>query len=232
MQKDEIFYNRLSILGKLAASLIHEIRSPLSVIKMNLDYLSMNDSNWNEDTIESINSCKEAVNRMSFIVTNFSSFAKKIPKNDELISINDVTLVAVKVAQIEARMQGIKIETDLQSDIPSIKICKDKLLQVFLNLIYNAIESKSKDNLILIRTYVESNKTLIWEIKDSGVGIEESAKEKIFSEFYTNKEKGTGIGLSVCKAILTEYNAKIDFESEVNVGTKFFIKFPVEDLKI
>jgi signal transduction histidine kinase len=228
MEKDEIFSNRLSILGKLAASLIHEIRSPLSVIKMNIDYLSMSDLNFNQDTIDSIAACKEAVNRMSFIVNNFSSFAKRVPKDDELISINELTMVAVKIAQVESRMNGVTIETQLQENIPLIRMCKDKLLQVFLNLIYNAIESKTKDNLILVKTYVDSEKNLIWEIKDSGVGIDDSAKEKIFSEFYTNKEKGTGLGLSVCKSILDQYNAKIDFESEINVGTKFFIKFPLE----
>lgn len=230
MEKDEIFSNRLAILGKLAASLIHEIRSPLSVIKMNLDYLSMNDSEWNDDTRESINSCKEAVNRMSFIVTNFSTFAKKSPKDDEFISLNDLTMTAVKVAQIEARMQGIKIDTHLQQDLPHIRISKDKLLQVFLNLIYNAIESKTKDNLIFIRTYLENPDWIVWEIEDSGKGIEESAKEKIFSDFYTSKEKGTGLGLSVCKSILDEYNSQISFESHLNVGTKFFIKFPIKDL--
>lgn len=229
MEKDEIFSNRLSILGKLAASLIHEIRSPLSVIKMNLDYISMNDSNMSDDTLESINSCKESVNRMSYIISNFSSFAKKIPKDDELVSINELTQVAVKVAQIEARMQGIQIECELSQSIPNIRICKDKLLQVFLNLIYNAIEAKNKQKSIQVKTYMKDDNSLIWEIVDTGVGIEENAKEKIFSEFYTSKKNGTGLGLNVCKSILDEYNASIDFESEVNVGTKFFIIFPIKD---
>ncbi len=229
MEKDEIFSNRLSILGKLAASLIHEIRSPLSVIKMNLDYLSMNESAMSADAIESINSCKESVNRMSHIISNFSSFSKKLPKDDELVSINELTQIAVKVAQIEARMQGIQIEYELQPDIPNIRICKDKLLQVFLNLIYNAIEANNKQTTIFIKTYMKNSQSLIWEIIDSGVGIEDEAKGKIFSEFYTSKEKGTGLGLNVCKSILDDYNAKIDFESEVNVGTKFFIIFPIKD---
>lgn len=229
MEKDEIFSNRLSILGKLAASLIHEIRSPLSVIKMNLDYISMNDSTMSDDVIESINSCKESVNRMSYIISNFSSFAKKMPKDDELVSINELTQVAVKVAQIEARMQGIQIECEFQQNIPNIRICKDKLLQVFLNLIYNAIEANNKQKVINIKTYLKDRYSLIWEIEDSGVGIEEIAKEKIFSEFYTSKENGTGLGLNVCKSILDEYNAIINFESELNVGTKFFIIFPIKE---
>ncbi len=229
MEKDEIFSNRLSILGKLAASLIHEIRSPLSVIKMNLDYISMNDSKFSDDVLESINSCKESVTRMSYIISNFSSFARKVPKDDELVSINELTQVAVKVAQIEARMLGIQIECEFQENIPPIRICKDKLLQVFLNLIYNAIESKNKEKNIYIRTYLKEKHSLIWEIQDSGIGIEETARDKIFSEFYTNKEKGTGLGLNVCKSILDEYDAKIDFESQVNVGTKFFITFPIKD---
>lgn len=228
MEKDEIFSNRLSIIGKLAASLIHEIRSPLSVIKMNLDYISMNSSNLDEDLLESINSCRESVNRMSFIISNFSSFSKKNPKDDELVSINDLTFIAVKVAQVEARILGIQIESRLQQDIPKIRISKDELLQVFLNLIFNAIESNNREKIILIRTYLKNDESLVWEITDTGVGIDDSAKEKIFSEFYTSKDKGTGLGLCVCKSILERYDAKIDFESKVNVGTKFFITFPIK----
>lgn len=228
MEKDEIFSNRLSIIGKLAASLIHEIRSPLSVIKMNLDYITMNSSNLDEDLLESINSCRESVNRMSFIISNFSGFSKKIPKEDELVSINDLTFIAVKVAHVEARILGIQIESRLQQDIPKIRISKDELLQVFLNLIFNAIESNNREKIILIRTYLKNDESLVWEITDTGVGIDDSAKEKIFSEFYTSKDKGTGLGLCVCKSILERYDAKIDFESKVNVGTKFFITFPIK----
>lgn len=227
MEKDEIFSNRLSILGKLAASLIHEIRSPLSVIKMNLDYISMYKADFNDDIIESINSSIESVNRMNFIISHFSGFSKKIPKDDELVSINDLTFIAVKVAQIEAKMQGIQIESRLQQDIPKIRISKDELLQVFLNLIYNAIEARNKEKIILIKTYLQDEKSLLWEINDTGVGIDDSVKEKIFSEFYTSKDKGTGLGLSVCKSILERYGAKINFESKLNVGTKFFITFPI-----
>jgi signal transduction histidine kinase len=232
MEKDEIFSNRLSILGKLAASIIHEIRSPLSVIKMNLDLLSMNGSNLSNEFLESLDFCKESVNRMNFIISNFSSFAKKDPKEDELVSINEITSVAVKIAQIDARMQGLEIITDLVQNIPLLRVCKDKLLQVFLNLIYNAMEAQNKEKNILIRTFIQNKKNLIWEIKDTGVGIDENSREKIFSEFYTSKEKGTGLGLFVCKSILDQYQSKIDFVSEINIGTKFFISFPIQELQL
>lgn len=228
MEKDEIFKNRLAILGKLAASLIHEIRSPLSVIKMNLDYLLMNTSGLSDDSVESLDTIKESVNRMNFIVSNFLSFAKRSSCDDELICINDITNIAVRVAQIEARMNGIHIQSDLQPNIPLVKICKDKLLQVFLNLIYNSVEASSKEKVIYIRTFIKNENDIIWEIKDSGVGIDENSKGKIFTEFYTNKKEGTGIGLSICKSILDHYGFKLEFESELNVGTKFFITFPLK----
>ena len=228
MEKDEIFSNKLSILGKLAASLIHEIRSPLSVIKMNLEYIIMNDNNLSSETIESLNTCIESVNRMNFIVSNFSSFAKKVPKEENLVSINELTQLAIKIAQIEARMHNLQIEAELQDDIPNLRISRDKLLQVFLNLIYNAIESKNKENYINIKTYKRDEHNIVWQIEDTGIGIEEKDKEKIFCDFYTNKENGTGLGLSVCKSILDEYGAKLEFESQYNVGTKFFITFPIK----
>jgi signal transduction histidine kinase len=120
------------------------------------------------------------------------------------------------------------IETELEPNLPSIYFQKDKLLQVFLNLITNAIEAENTRNTIFVRSYMDDSddsKSIYWEVEDNGVGIKDEHKEKIFEDFYTSKKQGTGLGLSVCKKLLNEFNADIDFKSTYGQGSKFFIKF-------
>jgi signal transduction histidine kinase len=127
------------------------------------------------------------------------------------------------------------IETELEPNLPSIYFQKDKLLQVFLNLITNAIEDENTRNTIFVRSYMDDNddsKFIYWEVEDNGIGIKDEHKEKIFEDFYTSKKQGTGLGLSVCKKLLNEFDADIDFKSTYGQGSKFFIKFNLNNKQI
>lgn len=228
MSNSDILNNKLQLLGKLSASLVHEIRNPLFALKLNLDYLSQLRSQVSDDAAESIQSCAEATDRLMFLIQNFSDFSKKHSLETELCSINDVTQIAVNIMQSNACRINMYIETELQPNLPSIYFQKDKLLQVFLNLLTNAIEAENTRNTIFVRSYMddsESEKIIYWEVEDNGVGIKEENKSKIFEDFYTSKKQGTGLGLSVCKKLLNEFNAELDFKSTYGQGSKFFIKF-------
>jgi signal transduction histidine kinase len=228
MSNTDILNNKLQLLGKLSASLVHEIRNPIFALKLNLDYLSTIRSQMSYDAVESLQSCSEATDRMMFLIQNFSDFSKKHNLETELCSINDVTHIAVNIMQSNACRINMYIETELEPNLPSIYFQKDKLLQVFLNLITNAIEAENTRNTIFVRSYLddsEDNKFIYWEVEDNGVGIKDDHKEKIFEDFYTSKKHGTGLGLSVCKKLLNEFNADLDFKSVYGQGSKFFIKF-------
>lgn len=232
MSTSDILNNKLQLLGKLSASLVHEIRNPLFALKLNLDYLTNMRSQVSEDVAESVKSCEEATDRLMFIIQNFSDFTKNHSLETELCCINDVTRVAVNIMQSNASKINLYIETDLQPNLPTIYFQKDKLLQVFLNLITNAIEAENKKDTICVRSYLEDNngkKAIFWEVEDYGTGIRDKDKEKIFQDFYTSKKQGTGLGLSVCKKLLNEYNAGLDFESTYQKGSKFFIKFNLNE---
>jgi len=167
-----------------------------------------------------------------FLIQNFSDFSKKHSLETELCSINDVTQIAVNIMQSNACRINMYIETELQPNLPSIYFPKDKLLQVFLNLITNAIEAENCKNTIFVRSYLDDRddkRIIYWEVEDNGVGIKDEHKEKIFEDFYTSKKQGTGLGLSVCKKLLNEFNAEIEFKSTYGQGSKFFIKFNLSD---
>ncbi|MHB8854843.1 MAG: two-component system sensor histidine kinase NtrB [Ignavibacteriaceae bacterium] len=223
--EDSIQDNKLQILGKLTASLLHEIRNPLSAIKMNLDYLDMIETELPAEAIESVLVCNNALSRIQYLMDNVLTFTKKNFNGAKKCSINEITNNAFEIMFPAALKKNIKLLVSLEDQIPQGFYDRGKLLQVFLNLITNAIESCENGGEIVIKTYSQNSDYVIWEISDTGVGINEDDKDKIFQDFYTNKEKGTGLGLSVCKMLLHEYQADLYFESTQGVGTKFFIKF-------
>ncbi|MHB1687851.1 MAG: two-component system sensor histidine kinase NtrB [Ignavibacteriaceae bacterium] len=223
--EDSIQDNKLQILGKLTASLLHEIRNPLSAIKLNLDYLNMIEADLTVEAVESVDVCKDALSRIQYLMDNVLTFTRKNSNGSVTCSINGITKNAVEIMLPSALKKNIKIQIFLDEEIPQGYYNKSKLLQVFLNLITNAIESCKDGGEIIIKTYNQNSDYIIWEIQDTGVGISEENKDKIFQDFFTSKEKGTGLGLSVCKMLLQEYQADLYFESTQGVGTKFFIKF-------
>lgn len=222
---DNIQENKLQLVGKLTASLIHEIRNPLSVIKLNLDYLKMIEAQLPGEAIESIDMCKDAIGRIQYLIDNMLTFTKRNTKSQAVCSINEITQSAVGIMHYNAERKNVHLDVELDEQLPPSYFDKSKLLQVFLNLITNAIESCEVKGIVKIKTYQDSLDVVVWEIADTGVGISNEDKKRIFEDFYTSKEKGTGLGLSVCRMILQEYNADLDFESKLGEGSRFFIKF-------
>ncbi len=222
---DQIQDNKLQILGKLTASLIHEIRNPLSAIKLNLDYMKMIESEMPAEAVDSVNVCKDALNRIQYLIDNVLTFTRKKINGKKFCSINDISRSAFDIMHSTAESKKIKLTLELDENLPNGYFDKSQLLQVFLNLITNAIESFEDEGEIKIKTYREDPGCIIWEISDNGSGIDDEHKDKIFQDFFTSKIKGTGLGLSVCKMLLKEYEADLDFKSTKGIGTKFFIKF-------
>ena len=215
--------NKLHLLGKLNASFVHEIRNPLFAIKLNLDYLKLEDG-LPKESVEAIDACLEATERISYLIENFLEFSRKSNSNGSACSLNQLTMQAIDLVKGYASKTSLEIVKKLDSSDPLVSFDKNKLLQVFLNILTNAVESESANNKIIVKTYINSEK-VIWEVEDFGNGIKEPDRPKIFDEFYTRKENGTGLGLNICKKILDENDAKIDFLSRVGKGTKFFITF-------
>lgn len=223
--ENKIQENKLQLLGKLTASLIHEIRNPLSAIKLTFDFLKLIENSLPEEATESIDISKEALARIQYLMDNVLTFSRKDSKYQQNCSLNEISKTAVNLIKSSANKKDIKIELELDNSIPNGYFDKNKILQVFINLITNAIESCSQGDTVKIRTRGDDPDYIIWEVIDNGEGISEELKEKIFQDFYTSKEKGTGLGLSVCKMLLQPYQAKLDFTSTLGVGTKFIIMF-------
>ncbi|HOJ36835.1 MAG TPA: HAMP domain-containing sensor histidine kinase [Ignavibacteriales bacterium] len=220
---------KLEELGKLSAILAHEIRNPLSVLKLNLDNLGLSENLCDEDK-QIIELCKKATNRIEFLIDNTLNLSRKSNEHLELININDIINNALQILDLKLRDNNIKVIKNLDANLPSLQLNPNKILQVFINLITNSIEALSivnKQKQIEIQTVFEKD-IIKFSIKDNGKGISEQHQKKIFDDFFTSKKNGTGIGLSVCKIILEEYDAKFYFESKLNKFTVFYIEFPTK----
>lgn len=227
----DIQNNKLLLLGKMAAGLAHEIRNPLSAIKLNLNYLGMINDSLPEESRECVGSALEAVERIQQLIDSTLEFSRTPHKTAVSCSITEVVTEAVNFMSSTAHKKNVSLEAHLEKDLPDLKIHKNKLLQVFLNLITNAIDASAKNDIVKINSFIDKKKYIILEVEDTGVGISEEDRHKIFEEFFTSKQHGTGIGLSVCKRILEEYGAEITFTSKEGVGTTFKLIFPKNSLE-
>jgi signal transduction histidine kinase len=236
MSANIIQNNKLQILGKLTASLFHEVRNPLSAVKLNLDFIKMYKEELPQEVNESVDDCYEALARIQVMIDQMLGFTRKNQLEfEKKLNINKITEEALALVSYRSKKQNVTIEKYLDERVPEVCFDDNKLLQIFLNLFTNAVDSVDEKGKIIIRTYqVKSEKevNVIWEVEDNGEGICEENKSKIFEDFFTSKKHGTGLGLSVCKMLLDEYNAKITFESELHKGTKFIINFKPIGIKL
>lgn len=221
---DLIHDNKLQILGKLAASLTHEIKNPLSVLKLNLEYLKMNPEKFDKETNECIDASIEAAEIINQLIYNTLDFSRKNKDNYDISNLNNIIEKAINITRGIAAKKNIQFDLLFDENLDDLKVNETNILQVFVNIISNGIEASVNNSKIIIQTYHENGKICATVI-DEGVGIEDDVKDKIFEEFYTDKDGGTGLGLSVCKSILDEHEAEILVCNNHNKGAQFTIQF-------
>jgi signal transduction histidine kinase len=222
--------DRLASLGTLTAGLAHEIRNPLVAIKTFTQLLPerIDDEEFRNHFL-SIASGE--VDRISALVTELLEFARPSEPKFELEDINGILDGMILLISTETKSKHIDILKDCASDLSPITIDREQMKQVFLNMLLNAIEATPENGKIYVRTrsYTkpEGEPYIQIEFTDTGCGIRPEYLEEIFTPFFTTKEKGSGLGLSISNQIVQDHKGYIDVESQVNKGTSFFINLPL-----
>jgi len=233
--------DKLASVGILAVGIIHEINNPLNCIKSNLEFikdkinkLPINDIT-NQKIIyeinEIVNESIDGSNQINKIIRYLKGFARSDDKNLVPIDIHREITLAIKIAKPQL-VDHVKVETDFDKNIPLLITENNKLQQVFLNLIINAVQAfqtnNQQTNIIQIKTALVKNKIQIL-VRDNGVGIAEKNIKKIFDPFYTTKPvgTGTGLGLSICYDIIHAMGGVISVKSKISIGTTFTISLPL-----
>ena len=225
--------DRLSSLGLLTAGLAHEIRNPLVAIRTFTQLLPerYDDAEFREG-FQGL-ALKE-VDRICGLITDLLSFARPSRPNVAEESINDVVDGISRILETEAKEKAVEIKRDFAANLPKVWIDREQMKQVFMNLILNAIQAMKEGGLVFISTRPHSRNEAAQpgqyvqiEIRDTGVGIPEENLDHIFDPFFTSKDEGSGLGLSISHQIVQEHGGYVTVESKLGVGTSFFINLPV-----
>jgi signal transduction histidine kinase len=222
--------DRLASLGTLTAGLAHEIRNPLVAIKTFTQLLPerLEDEEFRNHFL-SIASGE--VDRIAALVTELLEFARPSEPKFELEDINGVLDGMILLVSTETKSKHINIIKDYASDLLPITIDREQMKQVFLNMLLNAIEATPENGKIYVKTRCfakpEGEPYIQIEFTDTGCGIPAEYLEDIFTPFFTTKEKGSGLGLSISNQIIQDHKGYIDVESQVNKGTSFFVNLPL-----
>jgi len=220
---------RESAWREMAKQVAHEIKNPLTPMKLSIQHLNRSVEVKDEMSKHKMNrvtaSLIEQIDALTKIANEFSNFAK-MPKAVEG-KVNLVELLQ-NVYSVFAESENYQIEfINRIEDEAFVWADKTLLLRVFNNLIKNAIQSipTTEEGLIKIILYEEDNMFMI-EIKDNGVGISEAQAKRIFVPYFTTKSTGTGLGLAMSKQIIENMKGNIIFTSTINVGTVFYVTLP------
>ncbi len=216
---------KLAVIGQLAAGVAHEIGNPLTSISSLVQLMQRKDND--EQLSQQLKTIKENIDRISKIVRELVDFSRPPGQDKVLLPITDVLKTAVGIVKYDKRVKNVDFITEMESELPLIKIVPDQLLQVFINILINALDAIKGEGKIEVKTYLEINFVCI-DIRDNGCGMETEIINKIFNPFFTTKDvgKGTGLGLSVSYGIIKKLNGHITVKSKLNEGTVFTIKLP------
>jgi len=236
VQEQIVWTEKLASLGKLAATIAHEINNPLAGVlnytRLIIKQLSRN--RFSHEKLEEISRYLKIMEsetaRCGEIVKDLLAFARRTKITMESNCIEDIINKTLNLISHELEIKEIQLIKNIASNLPKVKCDFKQIQQVLLNLIYNAIEAMSiKGTLTITANRTNGTKALLEvAISDTGCGISEKDMENIFEPFFTTKEegKGVGLGLSVVYGIIAKHNGTISVESEPGKGSTFTIRLP------
>jgi signal transduction histidine kinase len=223
LQTQIVQSEKLASLGQLAAGAAHEINNPLTAILGFSDLLA-DDPSLSEKARSTAGKIRDQARRTKTLVGNLLSFARQVPMERTLLDINTVVTNAVQLRTLDLHNPNLKIELQLESVLPSVRGDGNQLIQVFFNIISNAMDAMEADGGVLTIRTMRNRGNVVVLFTDSGPGMKEPGR--VFDPFYTTKPvgKGTGLGLSICFGIMQEHGGKISCYNGERGGAVFRVE--------
>ena len=225
LQKQIMHQEKMAVIGQMAAGVAHEIGNPLASISSLVQYLSRKSTD--APLQESLALVNSHIERISRIVRDMVNFARPMAPEEEIIDVNATIMQAVKMARYDKRSLNVQIETQLSGQSPMTRASGDQLMQVFVNIISNALDATGDGGTLTIST-AEFDNVVRVAFVDTGMGMTKDEMQHIFEPFFTTKEvgAGTGLGLSVTDSIVRKLGGRIEVDSRKGEGTRFDVYLP------
>lgn len=218
---------RLASLGRLAAGVAHEIRNPLSSIKGFAQYFVKRFSGHDEEQGYASVMVKE-VDRLNRVITDLLDFAGPKEPRREPQSLETIAEQALKLLAPDLEARKVEVVKEYEPDLPAVPVDRDRISQVFINLLLNALESMETGGEIRISLRRCGPPPAVEiSVADTGAGIPEDDLEKVFEPFFSRKRKGTGLGLAIVHQIVESHRGDIKVESSPGKGTTFRMRLPL-----
>ncbi len=221
---------KMESVGSLAAGIAHEVKNPLTQIRLGLDYVrgEFTQNRTGQDVVQDMES---AVRRADSVINSLLDFSRESELFKSKCSLNKVIEDSLHLVRHELAQNGIQVVQELQAPLPKLQLDENKMHQVFINLFLNAAQAMSGKGTLRIVTFqrdLPGGNHLVAEVHDSGPGINKGTMGKVFDPFYTTKPvgKGTGLGLYVTKNILDLHDAEIELSNRNDGGLSVRILFP------
>ncbi|MDQ0271625.1 ATP-binding protein [Cytobacillus purgationiresistens] len=218
----EIYFEKLRIIGEMAAGVAHEVRNPLTTVKGFLQLVAQDEDllKFKDIFILMI----EEIDRINIIISEFLDIAKNKPSKLEKQNLNKIIQSINPLLKTRALKEDKIIRLQL-NPIPSLKLDQNEMRQLLINMVNNSLDAMEPNSSVQIKTYLEEGKVVL-SISDEGTGIPSDIMDIVSTPFVTSKEKGTGLGLAISFAIAKRNHAIIDYSSD-STGTTFNIRFTI-----
>jgi len=223
---------KLASLGKLSASIAHEINNPLAgiltfskLLVRDLEQESI-DAATRAEALSRLRLIERETGRCSAIVRNLLDFARQRPIDLRDVDVHAALEESLRLIEHQVQLSGLTLDADLDGH-PVVRADFGQLRQAFMNILLNAVEASARGGTVVVRTITERPGHVVVSVTDTGVGIDEKDLQHIFDPFFTTKEKGTGLGLSVVYGIVEGLGGRFEVQSRKGFGTTASIRLPL-----
>lgn len=215
---------RLSLVGQMAASITHEIRNPMAVIRGFVQLIQERSPKTQHEYFRIV---MEELDRANMIISDFLSLAQNRELSMEESSLHDIINEIIPLLNADSNLRGQTLEVSFCEDLPLLMLNDREIKQLLLNLARNGMEAMGDKGVLRISTEYAGDRIEL-RISDEGTGIHPDKMKHLFEPFFTTKTQGTGLGLPLCLSIAERHNGRIDVESREGEGTTFIVAFNLE----